>query len=209
VLVFHAWKGIGDHERESARRLAETGYTAFCADIYGKGVRPATNAEAGREAGKYKGDRPLLARRAAAALALLAGDVRVDAERIGAIGYCFGGTTALELARSGAAVRATVSFHGGLGAGEEAGPGSIRGAVLALHGADDPFVSAAEVSAFEAEMRAAAIDWTLVAYGGAVHSFTDPAAGDDPSRGAAYHARSARRSWEAALSFLRETLAAR
>jgi dienelactone hydrolase len=127
---------------------------------------------------------------------------------VAAIGYCFGGTTVLELARSGAEVAGVVSFHGGLATPQVADAKAIRCRVLALHGADDPFVPPAEVAGFEEEMRQAGVDWQLVAYGGAVHSFTDWNAGGDKARGAAYHERSDRRSWEAMRSFLAELFGA-
>src|SRR4029453_19279552 len=114
---------------------------------------------------------------------------QVDGAKTGAMGYCFGGTTALELARSGADVAGVVSFHGGLGTSTPAQPGAVKGKVLALHGAEDPFVPPTEVAAFEEEMRKAGVDWQLVAYGGAVHSFTDWDAGSDNSKGAAYNAK--------------------
>ena len=130
----------------------------------------------------------------------------VDSARLAAIGYCFGGTTALELARSGADVAAVVSFHGALNTPNTADAANIKCRVLALHGADDPFVPPAEVSAFEEEMRKAKVDWQLVAYGGAVHSFTDWNAGSDNSKGAAYNEKADRRSWEAMKTFFGEVL---
>ena len=112
----------------------------------------------------------------------------------------------LELARSGAPLAGTVSFHGGLATPNPEDARQIQGAVLVLHGADDPHVPAEEVRAFQDEMRAAGADWQLVSYGGAVHSFTDPGAGSDPARGAAYNAAADRRSWQAMRDFLGERL---
>ncbi len=198
VLVVHDWMGIGEFAKAKADALARLGYTAFAADIYGKGVRPKNGQEAGKEAGRFKADRALLRARATAALeTLIARKDLVDPERVGSIGFCFGGTTVLELARSGAKVAATVSFHGGLETPTPADAKAIRGTILALHGADDPFVPAAEVAGFVDEMRAAKVDWQLVQYGGAVHAFTNPAAGTDPSKGAAYQAAADARSWVA------------
>jgi dienelactone hydrolase len=133
----------------------------------------------------------------AAGLEVLREDERTDAERIAAIGYCFGGTGVLELARSGAKIAGVVSFHGGLGAGDghAAGKGMVPARVLVLHGADDPFVPLEEVSAFWKEMQEAGADWQIVTYPGAVHGFTQKMAGDDPSRGAAYNATADERSW--------------
>lgn len=204
ILVAHQWLGLTDYEKRRANMLAELGYVAFCADIYGKGVRAKDPGEAGGLAGKYKGDRALLRRRVNAALAALRQQPNVDRQRVAAIGYCFGGTTVLELARSGADVAGVVSFHGGLGSPTPADAKSIKARVLALHGADDPFVPAAELAGFEEEMRKGGVDWQLVSYGGAVHAFTDDRAGNDNAKGAAYNAKADRRSWEAMKAFLAE-----
>jgi len=204
IVVVHQWRGLGDYELKRAEMLAALGYVAFCADIYGKGVRPATVPEASKLAGTYKDDRPLLRARVNAAFETLLRQPQVDPARTAAIGYCFGGTTALELARSGTAVGAVVSFHGGLATPAPANSRTLKARVLALHGADDPFVPPAEVQAFEKEMRDAGADWQLVSYGGAVHSFTDWNAGTDNSRGAAYNERADRHSWEAMKAFFTE-----
>ena len=204
VLVVHEWTGLGDYVKTRARKLAELGYIAFAADIYGKGVRPATPQEAGKVAGKYKNDPKLMRQRVRAGLDALLSEPLCDPKRVAAIGYCFGGTCVLELARSGADVAGVVSFHGGLATANPADAKNIRGKVLALHGGDDPHVPPREVAAFEDEMRAAGVDWQLVVYGGAVHAFTNPAAGNDNSRGAAYNAAADRRSWEAMKAFFAE-----
>lgn len=204
VLILHAWRGIGDHEREWAERLAGEGYVAFAADVYGKGIRPTRREDAAAQAGKYRGDRPLLRERAAAGLAELRKQEGVDPKRLFAIGFCFGGGAALELARSGADVAGVVSLHGNLDTPDPKIAERIRGKVLVLHGAADPHVPAAQVQAFMAEMHAAKVDWRMIAYGGAVHSFTDPGAGNDPSTGGAYDERTARRAWNDMLSFFRE-----
>lgn len=204
VLVFHAWKGLTDYEKKRAEMLARLGYNVFAADVYGKGIRPQTLQAAAAEAGKYKNNRPLLRARARAALEVLAGHELTDPKHIAAIGYCFGGTTVLELARSGAEVNGVVSFHGGLSSPAPADARNIKAKVLALHGADDPNVPPQEVAAFEEEMRQGGVDWQLVAYGGAVHSFTDWTAGNDNSKGAAYNERADRRSWEAMKLFFAE-----
>jgi len=206
VLVVHQWTGISDHEKEAARKLATLGYNVLVADIYGKGIRPQPPA-AGKEAGKYKGDRPLLRARANAALDVLARDVRTDASKLAATGYCFGGTSVLELARSGAALKGVVSFHGGLDSPTPADGKNIKAKVLALHGADDPYVPAKDVAAFEAELKAAGVDYKLVKYPGAVHSFTHKAAGDDNSKGAAYNAPADRDSWFQMEQFLKQAFA--
>jgi dienelactone hydrolase len=204
VLIVHQWKGLTDYEKKRADMLAKLGYTAFALDIYGKGVRPRTGQEAGVQAGKYRRDRALLRARAQAGLAVLQHNERTDPKRVAAIGYCFGGTTVIELARSGADVAGVVSFHGGLDSPHPEDGKNIRCKVLALHGADDPHVSAQDLAAFEDEMRRANVDWQLIKYGGAVHAFTDWGAGNDPKAGAAYNEKADRRSWEAMKQFFAE-----
>jgi dienelactone hydrolase len=204
VLIIHQWKGLTDYEIKRAEMLARLGYVAFALDIYGKGVRPKSPQEAGAEAGKYKSNRALLRARAQAGLAVLQKHELADPKRVAAIGYCFGGTAVIELARSGADIAGVVSFHGGLDSPHPEDGRNIRCKVLALHGADDPHVSAKDLAAFEDEMRQAKVDWQLNKYGGAVHSFTDWNAGNDPARGAAYNEKADRRSWEAMKLFFAE-----
>ncbi len=204
VLVVHQWKGLGEYEKKRAAMLARLGYNVFAADIYGQGIRPSDPQAAGAEAGRFKNDRNLLRARVRAGLDVLARQERTDARRMAAIGYCFGGTAVLELARSGADLAGVVSFHGGLSSPTPGDARNIEAKVLALHGADDPFVPASEVAAFEEEMRRGGVDWQLVAYGGAVHAFTDWDAGSDNTKGAAYNERADRRSWEAMKQFFAE-----
>lgn len=204
VLVVHQWMGLTDYEKHRAEMLAQLGYVAFCADIYGKGVRPKNTAEAGALAGKYKSDRQLLRARVNAALTVLQTREFVDPRHLAAIGYCFGGTTILELARSGAHIAGVVSFHGGLDAPDPTDGKNIRCKVLICHGADDPFSSPQDIAALETEMRQGGVDWQLIKYGGAVHSFTQPNAGDDKSKGAAYNEKADKRSWAAMKEFFAE-----
>ena len=204
ILVVHQWKGLGDYERKRAEMLAKLGYNVFAVDIYGKGVRLTNPKEAAAESAKYKGDRALLRARVNAGLAVLKKNELTEPTKVAAIGYCFGGTTALELARSGADIAGVVSFHGGLNTPTPADAQKIKGKVLALHGADDPNGPPAEVAAFEEEMRKAKVDWSLVSYGGAVHSFTDWNAGSDNSKGSAYNEKADKRSWEAMKTFFAE-----
>ena len=206
VLIVHQWKGLTDYEKQRAEMLAQLGYNAFALDIYGKGIRPQSSQEAGAQAGKYKNNRTLLRARAQAGLAVLQQHELTDAKRIAAIGYCFGGTTVIELARSGADIAGVVSFHGGLDSPHPEDGRNIKCKVLALQGADDPFVPAKDLAAFEDELRQAKVDWQLVKYGGAVHSFTERAAGNNPQAGAAYNEKADRRSWEAMKQFFAEIL---
>jgi dienelactone hydrolase len=204
VIVIHDWMGKSDFVQGRAVELAKIGYAAFVADIYGKGNRPKSFKQAGERSGKLKSDRPLLRARAQAALEQLAAQAEVDSKKVAAIGYCFGGTTALELARSGAPLAGAVSFHGGLSTPTPEDAKNIKGKILVLHGAADPHVPLPEVTAFEEEMDAAKVDWTLVKYSGAVHAFAVPTAGDDPSKGAAYNATADERSWQAMKDFFVE-----
>jgi dienelactone hydrolase len=204
VLVVHDWMGIGNHTRATAERLAGMGYVAFAVDIYGKGKAPKSFDEAGKLAGQYKGDRKLLRARVRAGFDWLGKHKLVDATRIAAIGFCFGGTTALELARAGAPVAGVISFHGGLDSPTPADARNIKGKVLVLHGAADPYVPPDQVAAFQKEMDDAKVDWQLIAYSGAVHAFTNPDAGNDPSKGAAYDARTDARAWAHAAVFFAE-----
>lgn len=211
VLVFPEWWGLNEFAKQKARELAEQGYVALVVDVYGEGRTTADAKEAGELAGRFKTDRKLLRARATAALDTLRKLREVDPKRVAAIGYCFGGTAVLELARSGADVQAVVSFHGDLAAGEKLTPAQvnaeaagIRARVLVLHGAVDPYVPAKTVQAFMDEMNTAGVDYVFVAYAKAVHSFTNPAAGSDPGRGAAYNAEADRRSWVAMRAFFDE-----
>jgi dienelactone hydrolase len=209
VLVIHEWWGLNDYAKRRARMLAELGYIAFAADMYGGGQVGATRQEAGRLAGTVRGDRELMRGRANAGLAALRRHPRTDASRIAAIGYCFGGTGVLELARSGADIAGVVSFHGGLAGDMPAQPGDVKAKVLVCHGAADPHVNPAEAAAFRDEMDAANVDWQMIYYADAVHAFTNPDAGNDPSRGAAYDAAADRRSWRHMRAFFDEIFAAR
>jgi dienelactone hydrolase len=204
VLVVHEWKGLNDYAKMRANMLAGLGYVAFAADIYGKGIRPQGNEEAGKLAGKFKGDRKLLRARANAGLNVLKSNKLTNTSKLAAIGYCFGGTTVLELARSGAPVKGVVSFHGGLDTPTPGDAKNIKGAVLAHHGADDPNVPEKDVLAFQDEMRKAGVDWQFVSHSNAVHGFTNPANGTDNSKGVAYNAKADKRSWQSMVDFFKE-----
>lgn len=208
VLIVHQWTGVGAHEKEVADKLAADGYTALALDIYGKGVRPAAGKDAGALAGTYKGDPALSRGRVQAGIDALRAMSSLQATRFALIGYCFGGTVALDYARGGSGdVAGVVSFHGGLAsAAPVSAPGAIKPSIAVFHGADDPHVPPAEVEGFIAEMKTAQADWSFSEYAGAVHAFTEPSAGNDPSKGAAYNEKADRRSWAATEAFLAETL---
>lgn len=207
ILIVHDWMGVSPFVRGRAEELAAMGYVALTADIYGKGVRPKTEEEAAQLATKHRADRPALRKRARAGLTALKGNPLTDTQRTAAIGYCFGGTAVLELARSGAEMTGFVTFHGGLETPNPEDARNIRGKVLVLHGADDPIVPMPQVIAFQDEMRQARIDWQMVSYGGAVHTFTRQDSGNDPSTGVAYDEKADRRSWEAMRLFFEEIFA--
>jgi dienelactone hydrolase len=204
VLIAHQWMGLTDYEKGRARQLAELGYVAFAADIYGKGVNASSPDEAGKLAGKYKADRKLLRSRMLAGLKALKAQKSVDQSRLAVMGYCFGGTAALELGRAGADLAGIISFHGGLDSPTPADGKNIKGKVLILHGADDPYVPKKDIAALEDELKAAKVDYQMTFYSGAVHAFTLPSAGNDPSKGVAYNAEADRRSWLAMRNFFDE-----
>lgn len=204
VVIVHDWMGVSDYVKMRAEQVVKLGYVAFVADIYGKGVRPRNSQEASQQAGKYRADRPLLRLRAQAALDELKKRDFVDQKRLAAIGYCFGGGTVLELARSGAPLVGAISFHGNLDTPNPDDAKNIKGKVLVMHGGDDPFVPAKDVQAFQDEMKNAKVDWEFVAYGGAVHAFTQKGAGNDPSKGAAYNESADRRSFARMSAFFAE-----
>lgn len=195
VLVCHGGSGPGDHAWTRARRLADLGYLAFAPDLLG-GPFPDSETHVGALRSLVS-DPPRLRRRAIAALEVLRQLPQADPSRAAAIGFCFGGTVVLELARSGADIAAVVSFHGGLGSPAPADPGSIRATILVCTGSADPFVGPDERRAFEAEMTRADADWQMILYSGALHGFTEANLNPSPRRGCAYDARADRRSWGA------------
>ncbi len=206
VLVVHDWFGVGDHVRVRCEMLARLGYVALAADIYGEGVRPTTGAQASELARGFYGDLSLLRGRARAGLARLASEPGVDPSRLAAIGYCFGGSTVLQLARSGADLAGVVSFHGGLQTGPPGEAAAIRASVLVLTGASDPVVPDSAVTAWEDELRQAPeAEWQVVTYSGAMHAFTVPGT-DAPEHGSQFQPTAERRSWVAMKEFLAEIL---
>ncbi len=209
VVLFPEAFGIGEHVMERARRLAAVGYVALAADPYGDAAQATDLPGAVAMMTAVRSDVNRWRARAQAALDALSAQSGVDRARLAAIGYCFGGSTALELGRSGAPLAAVVSFHGGLEAPRPEDARNIRAKVLVCHGANDPLIPPEQVVAFEAQMRATQVDWQLVSYGGAVHSFTNPDADKLGNPALAYNAAADRRSWAAMLALFQEAFAAR
>lgn len=206
VLVVHEWWGHNAYVRQRAEMLAGLGYVGFAVDLFGKGVTAATTDEAGKLYAAVMSDRRVAQGRIGAALDRIRANPAVDPAKLVCLGYCMGGTVALDLARSGAELRGAVSFHGALATPTPAKTGAVKCPVLVLHGADDPMVTPEQVTGFRDEMRAAGADWQFHEYGGARHAFTNPAA-NLPELGILYDAAADRRSWEVMKSFLTEVFA--
>lgn len=203
VLVVHDWHGVNEHVTARVTMLARLGYVAFAADVYGAGVRPGDDTAA-QVAGSFYADLPLMRARTAAGLARLLAEPDVDPSKVVVMGYCFGGSAALELARTGAELAGAVSFHGNLLTHEPSDAADIRAKLLVLTGAADPVVPDAKVAAWQDEMRGAPdVDWQVVTYSGAMHAFAVPGT-DAPDHGAQYQERADRRSWRALEEFLAE-----
>lgn len=210
ILMVPNWMGPTPDALEKAAEVAGDDYVVLVVDMYGVDVRPSNSGEAAEAAGAVRADRARMRARAAAALEVFrrTEDLPLDAERMAAIGFCFGGGTVLELGRSGARLDAIVSFHGDLASPTLAkDAGATKAKVLVLHGADDPFVPQEHVQEFVAAMRATEIDWRLVQFGGAVHSFTNPAAAM-PGQ-AAYDERASTRAFAEMRTLFEEVWGAR
>lgn len=204
IVVVHEFWGLNDYTKMRCEMLAKLGYFAFAADIYGNGLVAATREDASKQAGIYKNDRQLMRRRVNLAFDEMKKQSLVAKGQVAAIGYCFGGTTALELARSGADLKGVVSFHGTLETPNPEDAKNIKAKILVLTGSDDPNVKTDQIANFEKEMKDAGVDYEIFIYGGAVHAFTNPGSGNDPSKGAAYNEKADLRSWEAMKSFFNE-----
>lgn len=205
VLVIHTRNGLDTFTKERTEALAKMGYVAFAADIFGKDIRPANVEEAITQSRIYAADRPLTRLRAAAALDVLTKQSTVDTSKIAVIGYCFGGMTALELARSGAPVLGTAVFHATLKTPTPQDAKNIKGRVLAMHGSEDPIAPQEEVQNFIKEMRDAKVPFELDMYGGVVHGYTNPANRDSPNPKAIfYNERADRKSWASMQEFFAE-----
>jgi len=206
ILMVHNWLGITDETKTQAKRFADLGYVVFAADIYGTASKPKNVEEAGKLSGSYKADRKLFRENLILGFNELKKQANVDSSKLAAVGYCFGGTGVIELARTGADVKSVLSFHGALDSPTPQDGKNIKAHVIAFHGADDPYVKPEDLAAFEKEMRESKVDWELVKFGNAVHSFTEKGAGTDNSKGAAYNQKADTRSFEGAKDFLKETL---
>jgi len=207
ILVCPEWWGLNDYAKRRAEMLAHLGYVALAVDLYGSGRTTEDPQLARQLSHELKSNRSLLRQRLNAALAQLTNDPRVDPHQIAAIGYCFGGTAVLELARSGAELRGVVAFHPGLDSPNPTDGRNIKGRVLVCYGANDTSSSAKDVDAFEQEMRQSNVDWQMNVYGKALHGFTNPAADQRALPGLAYNAEADHRSWQAMKSFLDELFA--
>lgn len=204
IVLFPDWMGVTEISDESAKRVSGLGYAVLVADVYGKNNRPKSQEEAGKLSSIYKNDRALMRARGKAALAALKKQKGVDTNAIAAMGYCFGGTCALELARSGANLKGVVTLHGGLDTPTPQDAANIKGKVVVLHGADDPYVPAQQVANFMDEMRQGKVDWQMNFYGNAVHGFSNPKAPRDTKAGYAYTPEADHRSFEAYRLFYQE-----
>ena len=208
VLVVHEWWGLNDHARNQARRLAQAGYVGLALDMYGDGKVTTHPQEAQAFATEATKDPQVLAARFNAGMEQLRRDPHVDPTRIAAIGYCFGGSVVLEMARAGVDLAAVVTFHGALATQHPAQPGKVKAHVLVLAGGADPFVPAEQVEALRKEMQAAGAHFEIVTYPGAKHGFTNPDAGKYGMSQLAYDAAADRQSWEAMLKLFREVFPA-
>ena len=203
IVMVPNWMGVNESAVARAKEIAGTEYVLLVADVFGADVRPTNPAEAGAAAKAAYSDLPRLRARAAKAVEVLkASGGPLDASKIAAVGFCFGGTTALELARGGAELAGAVSFHGGLDSNDPATAGEVKTPLLVLNGADDANGPDEQIQGFEKEMTEAGADWQLVNYAGAVHCFAEPDANRPPN--CLYHERSAKRAYIAMRSFLAE-----
>ncbi|MDO8262390.1 MAG: dienelactone hydrolase family protein [Gallionella sp.] len=212
ILVVHEWWGHNEYARMRARMLAERGYTALALDMYGDGKQAHHPDDAQKFSSEVSQNEKLAKARFEAALELIKKEKTVDAANIGAIGYCFGGSVVLNMARAGEPLKAVASFHGGLGAQHPAEPGRVKARIASFTGEDDPFIPAAQVAAFRLEMDKAGVNYKAVTYPGATHAFTNPAAdeyGKKFNLPLAYNAAADKASWDAGLAFLAEAFKAK
>ena len=204
VLIAHEANGLDDHQKQRAQQFAKLGYVAFALDYQGGG-RPRTDRdEINARLDELSADPDRLRRVAKAGLDVLLSHPRADRSKVAAVGYCFGGTLVLELARSGADLAAVVGFHPGLTTSRPEDSANITGKVLMCVGTDDPYITVEQRLAFEDEMRAAGVDWRMNLYGGVKHTFTHPQASLGGVPGLEYDAVADARSWRAMLDLFDE-----
>jgi len=206
VVVIHEWWGQNQHARNQAIRLAKEGYVAFALDMYGKGKVTTHPEDAQAFVAEATKDPQVMAARFDAAMKVLEAQPQVDAARLAAIGYCFGGHVALSMASIRPDLKAVATFHAGIPPPEKIPPGSVKPRILILTGGADPMVPAARIQAFEKEMKAAGARIEVVTYPGAKHSFTNPDAGKAGMEGLAYDAAADRKSWAAMVTMFRQAL---
>ena len=204
VVLMPDWMGVTPQAVAYAKHVADWGYVVFVADFYGKNMAPQNMQDAGKQSGALKKDAALLRERSIAAFSELKLQKGVDTNRIATMGFCFGAAASLELARSGAPLKGTVTIHGTLTTPAPEDSKDIHGMVLVLQGAEDPYATPAQAQAFADEMRKVGVDWQMVYYGGAVHAFTNPGAGTDPKQGLAYNAKADRRAFAVMKDFFQE-----
>jgi dienelactone hydrolase len=203
VMISHAWAGRDEFACSKARAMAELGYAGFALDLYGKGIRGRNPEENTRLMQPFMADRSMLQSRMTASLETLRTSPDVDAGRIAAMGFCFGGLCVLDLARTGADIRGAVSVHGFFNPPGNTGGNKITARLLCLHGNDDPMVSFDSLNAARREFSVAGADWQFHIYGNTQHAFTNPQARDH-QRGTVYKAEADRRAWTAIRNFMEE-----
>ena len=195
IVMVHNWMGVSEETKTQAARYVKLGYQVFAVDVYGQGVRPKNAQEAGALAGKYKKDRTLFRKHLELGYQTALKQSNVNTQKVAAAGYCFGGTAVLEMARAGLPLKSVISFHGGLDSLNPTEAKNIQSKVLVLHGEADPFVPKVDIEAFLKEMNSYKVKFKMINYPNAVHSFTEKAAGNDPSKGAAYNAEADAKSF--------------
>jgi dienelactone hydrolase len=212
ILVVHEWWGHNEYARKRARMLAERGYTALAVDMYGDGKQAHHPDDAGKFSSEVAKNATLTKARFDAALKLIKKQKTVDAGNIAAIGYCFGGSVVLNMARIGEPLKAAVSFHGGLATASPAEAGKVKARIASFTGEDDPMIPAAQVAAFRRELDKAGVSYKVVTYPGAKHAFTNPDAdkyGQEFKLPLAYHAAADKASWDEGLAFLADAFKAK
>ena len=207
IIVVHEWWGLNQYARERAEELAKLGYVAFAIDMYGNGTVVTHPKDAGKFAGMVRSNMPLAKARFLAALDQLKANPLTDADKLAAIGYCFGGGIVLQMARQGIDLKGVASFHGSLATNAPAQPGKVKARVMVFNGEDDPFTTKAQIAAFKQEMQNAGVDYQFVNYPGAKHSFTNPdatALGKKFKLPLAYNAKADKDSWRRMQGFFHE-----